>query len=99
MALYGLRINDQGKLATGAKASTLTEAARLAGELVSELRRRDCHRDLLAYCDEELIRKSLFHAMEEAAKSIPDRIRRHTSLGTDGGDLYRRCLAVGRLSR
>lgn len=66
----------------------LTEAAQLAGELVSELRRRDCHPALLTYCDEELIRKSLFHAMEEAAKSIPDRLRRHTNLGADGESLY-----------
>jgi len=88
LALHGYRINDKGQLARGAKANTLTEAARLAGELVTELRRRDCHPALLTYCDEELVRKSLFHAIEEAAKSIPDRLRRHTGAGTDGNALY-----------
>lgn len=88
MALYGLRANEQGKLARGPQASTLSEAAQLAGELFAELRRRNCHAALLAYCDEELVRKSLFHAISEAAKSIPDRLRRHTGLGIDGEELY-----------
>lgn len=88
LALFGYRVNDKGELARGVKASTLTEAATLSGELVSELRRRGCHPVLLTYCGEELLRKSLFHAIEEAAKSIPDRLRRHTNLGTDGEDLY-----------
>lgn len=88
LVLFGFRINDEGKFARAPKASTLSEAAQLSGELVAELRRRACHRALLAYCDEELLRKSLFHAIEEAAKSIPDRLRRHTNLGTDGEDLY-----------
>lgn len=88
LALYGFRVNEQGQFARGAQASTLSEAAQLAGELIAELRRRGCHPALLAYCDEELVRKSLFHAISEAAKSIPDRLRRHTGLGTDGEDLY-----------
>ena len=88
LARYGFRVNEQGKFATGKHAATLTEAAQLAGELVAELGRRGCHPALLMYCDEELVRKSLFHAIAEAAKSIPDRLRRHTGLGTDGEDLY-----------
>lgn len=88
LVLFGFRINDAGQFARARRASTLSEAAQLSGELVAELRRRDCHPALLAYCDEELLRKSLFHAIEEAAKSVPDRLRRHTNLGTDGEDLY-----------
>lgn len=88
LALYGLRVTEKGQVARGAQASTLTEAAQLAGELVSELRRRNCHPALLTYCDEELVRKSLFHAVSEASKSIPDRLRRHTGLGLDGDELY-----------
>lgn len=88
LALFGHRVRDDGQLAFGAKASTLSEAAELAGQLVSELRRRGCHPALFTYCSEELVRKSLFHAIEEAAKSIPDRLRRHTCLGSDGEDLY-----------
>ncbi|SEQ74570.1 TIGR02391 family protein [Microlunatus flavus] len=90
LSLYGFKITEQGKFARGQQAATLSEAARLSGELVSELRRRGCHQLLLTYCGEELVRKSLFHAISEASKSIPDRIRRHTGLGEDGEDLYGR---------
>ena len=31
---------------------------------------------------------SPFHALQEAAKSIPERLRRQTNLGSDGEDLY-----------
>lgn len=90
LSLYGSKVTEQGKFARGAQAATLAEAARLAGELFSELERRGCHDLLLTYCDEELVRKSLFHAVSEASKSIPDRIRRHTGLGEDGEELYGR---------
>ena len=88
LALYGFQVREDGRFGTAKKAATLSEAAQLAGELFNELGRRGCHQALLTYCDQELVRKSLFHAIEEASKSIPDRLRRHTGLGTDGDDLY-----------
>jgi uncharacterized protein (TIGR02391 family) len=88
LALYGYRVNEKGQFANGPVAQTLDEASRVAGELFMELRRRECHPALLLYASEELVRKSLFHAMSEASKSIPDRLRRHTGLGTDGEPLY-----------
>lgn len=88
LALYGYRINDAGKFARGPVAHTLSDASKLAGELFSELKRRNCHPLLLKYAEEELISKSLFHAISEAAKSIPDRIRRQVSLPSDGDALY-----------
>jgi uncharacterized protein (TIGR02391 family) len=88
LVLYGLRVNEQGQLARGPSASTLSEAVRLSGELLSELRRRGCHSVLLNYCSEELVQQPLFHAVGEAAKTIPDRIRRHTGLAGDGAGLY-----------
>jgi len=88
LVLYGFRLNDSGQFSRGQHATTLTEAARLTGELFAELRRRNCHAALFTYCDEELVRKSLFHAISEAAKSIPERLRRHAGLGTDGENLY-----------
>jgi uncharacterized protein (TIGR02391 family) len=88
LVLYGFRVDDQGRLVKGAAASTLSEAAKLSGELMTELRHRGCHSALFSYCSEELVRRSLFHAMSEAAKSIPDRVRRHTKLAGDGAALF-----------
>lgn len=88
LALYGHRITEEGKFARGARARTLDEAAEVAGALQAQLRRRGCHPTVLTYCREELLRRSLFHAIGEAAKSIPDRLRLHAGSGLDGADLY-----------
>lgn len=88
LVLYGYRINEEGKLASGARASTLTEAAKLAGILQAELHRRDTHPELFRFCEEEVIARDLFHAMSEAAKSVPQRVRNMTGLAGDGQALY-----------
>ncbi len=47
LVLYGFRVTDQGQLVWGATASTLSEAAQISWELLSELRRRGWHDALL----------------------------------------------------
>jgi uncharacterized protein (TIGR02391 family) len=97
LVLYGYKVDDQGRFARAReRATTLDEAAELAGALHTELRRRGCHDALMLYCREELLRRSLFHAMSEASKSIPDRLRRHTTSGLDGADLYAELFGTGR---
>lgn len=88
LALHGYRINEAGKFARGFRARTLDEAAEVAGALQAQLQRRHCHPTVVTYCREELLRRSLFHAISEAAKSIPDRLRLHAGSGQDGADLY-----------
>ncbi|GFG77748.1 TIGR02391 family protein [Mycobacterium paragordonae] len=88
LVIFGYRISKEGKLATGTKATTLSAAAKLAGELQVELHRRDTHAELLKYCDEELITRDLFHAMSEATKGVAQRIREQTGLVFDGQDLF-----------
>ena len=84
-----LRITDAGKVARtkGGAATTLDQAAERAGTIRTELRRRDTHPELLRYCTTELLQKNNFHALLEAAKSIPDRIRHLTGLKLDGAAL------------
>lgn len=88
LVLDGFKINEQGRLERGATANTLTEAAKLAGELQVELRRRDVHPELIKYCEEEVITTDLFHAMAEAAKSVPHHVRELTGHTADGQELY-----------
>ncbi len=88
LALHGLKLDKSGRLAYGRRAQTLSEAAELTGSLRAELLRREVHPELLRYCSEELVSQSLFHAMSEAAKSVPDRIRQITGSNLDGADLY-----------
>lgn len=93
---YGYRITDDGKLAKGARARSMSEAAKLAGRLHTELERRSTHLELLRYCSEELIARSLFHATTEAAKSLPARVRQLSTLAGDGAALYDGALGTNR---
>lgn len=96
LVYYGYSVNDAGKLMAGTKASTISEGAARAGRLQTELMRRGCHAELLRYCDEELINRSLFHAMSEASKSIPARVRGITGLAGDGAPLFDGVLGTNR---
>jgi uncharacterized protein (TIGR02391 family) len=93
---HGYGVNDAGKLTRKTQATSLSEGAKLAGTLQVELRRRGTHPELFRYCEEEFINRSLFHALSEAAKSIPDRVRSMTGLAGDGGALYNGGFASGR---
>ena len=90
----GLGVNDEGKVfrLKDGKAATLNEAARRVNTIRTELRRRNTHPDVLRYCTDEILLKNNFHAVLEAAKSIPDRIRVLTSLTHDGAGLVQASL-------
>lgn len=83
----GLRLNNKGKLQTGAKAETLSEAAQHANSLRAELTRRQVHPLVLKYCSREILEGNPFHAALEATKSVPDRVREMTGLKADGAAL------------
>ena len=90
----GLRVNDEGqvaKLSSGA-ATTLSEAAKWAGRIRTELRRRSTHPEVVRYCTNELLAKNNFHAVLEAAKSAPDRLRTMTGVGGDGAKVVQASL-------
>jgi uncharacterized protein (TIGR02391 family) len=91
----GLRITDEGKVARGARASTLSEAARHANTLRTELRRRGTHPRVLRYCTREILAKNAFHAMLEATKSVADQLRAMTGVDGDGAALVDATLTLG----
>jgi uncharacterized protein (TIGR02391 family) len=91
----GLCINDEGRVATARRASTLDEAARLAGRLQTELRRRGAHPEATRYCEEELLRRSTFHAMFEATKGLAERLRALSGAhDIDGTELVDHCFGT-----
>jgi hypothetical protein len=71
LSLMGLKVLDDGRVAKAAQtATTVDEAVRLAGRLQTELIRRGTHPEVLRYCEEELVRRSIFHAVFEATKGL-----------------------------
>lgn len=96
LAFVGLRVNDEGKVAKGAKAQTLDEASRIATSIRDELLRRKNHPEVLRYCSVEVLKKDHFHACLEATKSIFDRLRALTGASGDGAGLVDATLALGK---
>ncbi len=94
----GLGVNDKGDIVRieGGAASTLDEAAQRAGSIRSELRRRGTHRRVLDYCTDELLQNNNFHAMLEASKSIPARLREMAGVQGGGAALADTTLAPGK---
>ena len=91
LSMVGLRINDQGKPTNAKQARTLDEVAELAGRLRGEMNRRGVHPQVLAYCQEELLRRSVFHAVFEATKGLAERLRQISGSVLDGADLVNAC--------
>ncbi|WP_222723529.1 TIGR02391 family protein [Streptomyces sp. MS191] len=91
----GLRVNEEGRIARGPAAATLSDAARHASSLRSELRRRGTHQEVLRYCTDEILAKNAFHASLEAVKSVADRLRRLTGEQLDGARLVDAVLMTG----
>lgn len=96
LVYLGLRVNDQGQLASGRMAWTLSEAAQHANSLRAELRRRGTHQAILAYCTSEILAKNAFHASLEATKGVAQRLRDLTGEVVDGGKLVDTVLALGK---
>lgn len=94
LTFAGLRVNDKGQIAVGAASSTLSEAARHATTLLSELERRRTHPSVLAYCTLELLQQNNFHACLEATKSVFVRLRELTGVTGDGAGLVTGALSL-----
>lgn len=94
LALMALCVDEKGRLARAAGASTLDEVAKLAGRLRTELNRRGIHPEVVKYCEEEILRKSLFHAVFEATKGSAERLRQLSKSNLDGADLVDFCFST-----
>ena len=51
--------------------------------------------EITKYCDEEWLNEDYFHAMEEVAKSVFDRMRKMTGIQQDGATLVTICFSNG----
>jgi uncharacterized protein (TIGR02391 family) len=90
LAFSGLQLGEDGKLREVSTANTLSEAEKMADQLLSELRRRKVHPDVLKFCRAELLNANppnYFHAVLEATKSVAQKIRDQTGLKGDGADI------------
>jgi uncharacterized protein (TIGR02391 family) len=96
LSFVGLRVRDDGKLGRGARATTLTEAARHAHALRVELERRSTHPQVMEACGVEVLADNTFHALLEAVKGVFERLRHLTGETSDGAELVAIALDAGK---
>lgn len=94
LMLVGVEIRDDGKFYKVAQAQTLGEVERRTKELRDKLTGYGAHAEVLKCCRDELLADDYFHAVQEAAKSLCDRVRSMTGLTTDGTELFQTAFAV-----
>ena len=95
LAFVGLHVNDSGRVVKGEYSSTVDEAHRAANSVILELRRRETHEVVLSACEQTVLEGNLFHALFEAAKTLPARLREITKSQKDGAALIDQVTALG----
>lgn len=92
LAFAGLVVDQSGNLTSAEAVQTLPEAQRRARELRADLEGRGVHPDVLRFCRAELLADNYFHAVQEAVKSVADKMRSRSGLSDDGSALVDRVL-------
>lgn len=95
LMLVGIEIRDDGQFYSVSKAQSLGEVQRRTKELREKLTGYGAHSEVLRCCRDELLAQDYFHAVQEAAKSLCDRVRTMSGLTTDGTALFNTAFAVG----
>jgi uncharacterized protein (TIGR02391 family) len=96
LAFSGLSLGEDGKLRAVTTARTLTEAEAMATALRKALVERKVQADVLKFCRAELVVDNYFHAVFEATKSVAEKLREKTGLGSDGSQLVDEALGIGK---
>ena len=95
LMLLGIEIRDDGQYHKVSQAQSLGEVQRRTKELRDKLTGYGAHPEVLKCCRDELLAQDYFHAVQEAAKSLCDRVRTMSGLNSDGVALFNTAFAVG----
>jgi uncharacterized protein (TIGR02391 family) len=87
LSFAGLYVDDAGNLTNTEAVTTLKEAELRADALRVDLELRRVHPDVLRFCRAELVEDNYFHAVQEATKSVFDKLRTLTGRHDDGATL------------
>lgn len=87
LSFIGLQLSEKSRFQPVIKAETISDAEKRATLLMTKLKERDVHEDIIKFCKSELLQNNYFHAVFEATKSVADKIRQITGLTQDGSEL------------
>jgi uncharacterized protein (TIGR02391 family) len=99
LALCGMNLRGDGKIARASKATTLDEALERSNRFQEQLRQRNVHEELYRHCGPEILAQNYFHAVLEAMKSITAKVRVLAGVTTDGHQLVDDAFSLGSVGR
>lgn len=99
LAYDGLQIDIHGNIALCKTATTITEAKERSQNIKAKIKGMTIHQEIVRYCNEEWLHQDYFHAIEEIAKSVFDRLRKTSESNKDGAELIDECFALGKNNR
>lgn len=94
LSFAGYAVNDRGQVVHTTPETTIDGARSRAKRLHAALLQRGTHEEVLKYCRAELLQENYFHAVLEAVKSVGERLRQMSGLGTDGAELVNAALST-----
>lgn len=94
LMLVGVEIRDDGQFYSVSKAQSLGEVQRRTQELRKKLTGYGAHSEVLKCCRDELLAQDYFHAVQEAAKSLCERVRTMSGLSLDGTELFQTAFSI-----
>ncbi len=94
LMFVGVEIKDDGCFYSVLQAHSLGEVQRRTKELREKLTGYGAHGEVLKCCRDELMAQDYFHAVQEAAKSLCERVRTMTGLKLDGTELFQKAFSI-----
>lgn len=94
LMFVGIEIRDDGRFYSVERAQSLSEVQRRTKELREKMVGYGAHPKVLRCCCDELLAKDYFHAVQEAAKSLCDRVREMANLSLDGAELFQTAFSI-----
>ena len=87
MSFIGFEYTEKGQFRPVAISKSISDAEKRATLLLTKLKDRNVHDDVIKFCKSELLQDNYFHAVFEATKSVADKIRDLMGLKGDGSEL------------
>lgn len=84
LSLEGLRVNDEGKVATTQPAKTVQEALSRGERLKSLLTKRNYHSEVVKHCRDHLSKSEYYEVVFEAVKGLGSRLSKMAEVDEDG---------------
>lgn len=94
LAFSGIEYTEKGEFIIIQKATTISEAKKRTQGIISRLNGLKINKNVLKYCNEELLKENYFHAILEASKSIADRVRNLSGVTGDGAEFFDKVFSV-----